>query len=54
MAHALRKKHPGWQISRQFWAFRWLWEARRPGRPVPLLHEDPAGLSAAIEADEAP
>jgi hypothetical protein len=52
-ADALRAKHPGWQISRQFWAFRWLWEARHPGQLMPLLHKDPGGLSEAITAQEA-
>ena len=55
-AAALRAKHPGWQISRQFWAFRWLWEARHPATPMPLLHPEPDGLDALITAagDAAP
>jgi hypothetical protein len=50
MAHALREKHPGWEISRQHWALGPMWEARHPDRLMPLLHPDPDGLSAAIGA----
>jgi len=49
-ADALRAKHPGWRISRQQWALGPMWEARQPGRKMPLLHADPDGLSALITA----
>ena len=53
-AEVLRAQRPGWEIEYGFWAWDWLWSARKDGwkQRMPLLARTVAGIGEKIAEEE--